>query len=138
MTAVGQGRRRADDLQRRLNALPHLAALAQAEATLAPLGDLPTPPGDWRAEVVRLREQAIRLAAQIEGADEAIRLLQEDHAGLALDAPALDVASRVEKWKSCAVGSMSALDIPVRQGELSAKRDTADEILRRLGRRRRA
>ena len=42
--------------------------------------------------------------------------------------------SRVEAWRELRSRYDSAADIPVRQGELAAKRDAVADILRRLGR----
>ena len=69
MRALGERRTRAEAIRRTLAALPHLAALAEAERRLAPLADLPTPAAGWPEEVARLQAEAIRLTTQRESAE---------------------------------------------------------------------
>ena len=133
-SALSERRRREDEIQRLLGALPHLAALREAERRLEPLEGLPTPPEGWRDEVARLQAEAIKLAAQREGAESAIKTLQDELERIGGDAAALKVAGRVDAWRELRSRYDSAADIPVRQGELAAKRDAVEDILRRLGR----
>ena len=95
---------------------------------------LPAPPEGWRDEVQRLEAEAIKLTAQKEGAESAIRALEEQLERIAVDPAALKVAGRVDGWRELRSRYDSAADIPVRQGELAAKRDAVADILRRLGR----
>jgi uncharacterized protein YhaN len=132
--SLSERRAREDEIQRQLGALPHLAALREAESQCTLLEGLPTPPEGWRDEVQRLQAEAIRLAVQKEGAERAIRALEEQLERTNLDATALRIASRVEAWRELRSRYDSAADIPVRQGELAAKRDAVADILRRLGR----
>ncbi len=132
--SLSERRAREDEIQRQLGALSHLAALREAESQCAPLEGLPTPPDGWREEVQRLQVEAIRLAVQKEDMERAIRTLEDQLERTDLDAPALNIASRVEAWRELRSRYDSAADIPVRQGELAAKRDAVADILRRLGR----
>ena len=81
-----------------------------------------------------LQAEAIKLAAQREGAESAIKTLQDELERIGGDAAALKAAGRVDAWRELRSRYDSAADIPVRQGELAAKRDAVDDILRRLGR----
>ena len=132
--SLSERRAREDEIQRQLGALPHLAALREAESQCALLEGLPTPPEGWRDEVQRLQAEAIRLAVQKDDAERAIRTLEDQLERTNLDAAALKIASRVEAWRELRSRYDSAADIPVRQGELAAKRDAVADILRRLGR----
>ena len=132
--SLSERRAREDEIQRQLGALPHLAMLREAESQCALLEGLPTPPEGWRDEVQRLQAEAIRLAVQKDDAERAIRTLEDQLERTDLDAAALKIASRVEAWRELRSRYDSAADIPVRQGELAAKRDAVADILRRLGR----
>jgi uncharacterized protein YhaN len=133
--ALSARRRREDEIQRLLGALPHLAALSEAERRLDPLEGLPTPPEGWREEVARLQAEAIKLAAQREGAESTIKTLQDEVERIGgEDAAALKVAAHVDAWRELRSRYDSAADIPVRRGELAAKRAAVEDILRRLGR----
>ena len=132
--SLSERRAREDEIQRELGALPHLAALREAESQCARLEGLPTPPEGWRDEVQRLQAEAIRLSVQKDDAERAIRTLEDQLERTDLDAVALKIASRVEAWRELRSRYDSAADIPVRQGELAAKRDVIADILRRLGR----
>jgi uncharacterized protein YhaN len=127
-------RAREDEIQRQLGALSHLGALREAERSYAPLEALPAPPEGWRDEVQQLQAGAIRLAVQKEDAEHAIRALEDQLERVDLDAAALRIAARVEAWRELRSRYDSAADIPVRQGELAAKRDAVADVLRRLGR----
>ena len=52
--SLSERRAREDEIQRQLGALPHLAALREAESQCAPLEGLPAPPEGWRDEVAAL------------------------------------------------------------------------------------
>ena len=132
--SLSERRVREDGIQRQLSALPHLAALREAESQCAALEGLPIPPEGWRDEVQRLRAEAIRLAVQKDDAERAIRTLKDQLERTDLDVAALRIASRVEAWRELRSRYDSAADIPVRQGELAAKRDAVADMLRRLGR----
>ena len=132
--SLSERRAREDEIQRQLAALPHLAALREAESQCAPLDGLPTPPEGWRDEMLRLQAEAIRLAVQKDDAERAIRTLEDQLERTDLDAAALRIASRVEAWRELRSRYDSAADIPVRQGELAAKRDAVADMARRLGR----
>jgi uncharacterized protein YhaN len=132
--SLSERRAREDEIQRQLGASSHLAALREAERGYAPLEALPTPPEGWRDEVQRLQEKAIRLAVQKEDAERAIRSLEDQLERTDQDPAALRAAERVEAWRELRSRYDSAADIPVRQGELAAKRDAIADILRRLGR----
>jgi len=131
---LSERRQREDEIQRLLGALPHLAALREAECRLKPLEDLPTPPEGWREQVASLQAEAIKLAAQTEGAESVVKTLQDELERIGEDAAALKVAGRVDAWRELSSRYDSAVDIPVRRGELAAKRDALEDILRRLGR----
>ncbi len=136
--AAGKGlserRARAEAIRRLLAALPHLAALNEAEANLQPLAGLPAQPEGWGEEAARLQAEAIRLEAQRESAEGAIGGLRDELERIGDDAAALQVASRVDAWRELRSRYDTARDIPVRQGELDGKREAVAEILRRLGR----
>ena len=132
--SLSERRAREDEIQRQLGALPHLAALREAENQWAPLEALPAPPAGWREEVQRLEAEAIRLTVQKEGAESAIRALEQQLERIAVDPAALKLAGRVDGWRELRSRYDTAADIPVRQGELAAKRDAVADILRRLGR----
>ena len=132
--ALSERRAREDEIQRRLGALPHLAALREAESECAPLADLPAPPEGWRDEIARLQAEAIRLAARKEGAGSEISALGDQLERIGADPAALKIANRVDRWRELSSRYDSAADIPVRQGELDGKRDAVADILRRLGR----
>jgi uncharacterized protein YhaN len=131
--SLSERRAREDEIQRQLGALSRLAALRDAESQCAPLEGLPTPPEGWRDEVQRLQAEAIRLAVQKDDSERAIRRLEDQLQGMDLDRAALKIASRVEAWRDLRSRYDSAADIPVRQGELAAKREAVAEMLRRLG-----
>ena len=131
--SLSERRAREDEIQRQLGALPRVAALLEAESQCAPLEGLPTPPEGWRDEVQRLQAEAIRLAVQKDDAERTIRTLEDQLKGMDLDPTALKIASRVEAWRELRSRYDSAADIPVRQGELAAKREAVAEMLRRLG-----
>ncbi len=132
--SLSERRAREDEIQRQLGALPHLAALREAESQCAPLEGLPTPPEAWRDEVHRLQAEAIRLAAQKDSAESEISALEDQLERIAVDPAALRIANRVDAWRELRSRYDAAADIPVRQGELAAKRDAVADILRRLGR----
>jgi uncharacterized protein YhaN len=132
--SLSERRAREDEIQRQLVALTHVAALREAESRYAPLEALPTPPEGWRDEVQRLQAEAIRLAVQREDAERAIRTLEDEVERTNQDPAALRIAGRVEAWRGLRSRYDSAADIPVRRGELAAKRDAVADILRRLGR----
>ena len=81
-----------------------------------------------------MQAEAIRLAVQKDDAERAIRTLEDQLERTNLDAAALRIASRVDAWRELRSRYDAAADIPVRQGELAAKRDVIADILRRLGR----
>ena len=132
--SLSEQRARQDEIQRQLGALPHLAALREAESQCAPLEALPAPPEGWRAEVPRLQAEAIKLTVQKEGAESAIRALEEQLERIGLDPAALRIAERVDGWRELRSRYDTAADILVRRGELAAKRDAVADILLRLGR----
>ena len=132
--SLSKRRVREDEIQRLLAALPHLAALREAEGRLAPLSGLPTPPEGWGKTLASLQDEAIRLGGQKEIAESAIRTLQGEAEAIADDAAALAVADRVGAWRELRSRFDAAKDIPVRQGELAAKRGDVQGVLRRLGR----
>ncbi|MBV8104423.1 MAG: AAA family ATPase [Hyphomicrobiales bacterium] len=131
---VSQGRARAEDIQRLLHALPHLAALREAESGLEPLAGLRPTPAGWDKDVARLQAEAIRLTAKRESAASAIRALEDELGAIPDDSAAMQVAARVDAWRALRSRYDAASDIPARQGERSAKRDAVADILRRLGR----
>ena len=132
--ALGERNARAGSLRRLLQGLPHLAALSEAEAELAPLAGLPATPQGWGAEIARLESEAIRLEAEREGAEKAVASLEAELQRIGEDSAALAAASRVESWREARGRYVTAKDIPVRQGERDARRAAIAEILRRLGR----
>ena len=132
--ALGERRTREDEIQRLLGALPHLAVLRDAETRFAPLEALPAPPDGWRAEVARLETEALKLSARKEIAENATKAARDDLERTEVDEAALEAADRVERWRELRSRYDSAADIPVRQGELSARRGALADILRRLGR----
>jgi uncharacterized protein YhaN len=131
---LSERRAREDEIQRLLGALPHLAALREAERQCAPLEAAPIPPVGAREESARLRAEAIRLAAQKESVESEIGALKDQLARIGADLTGLEVADRVGAWRELLSRYDSAADIPVRRGELAAKRDAVADILRRLGR----
>jgi uncharacterized protein YhaN len=132
--ALSVRRSRAETIQRLLAGLPHLAALGDAETRLAPLAGLPTPPDGWRETLAELQAEAIRLNAQKENVETAIRALEEELRVIGEDAAALQLAGRVDGWRELRSRYDSAKDIPVRRGELEGRRDAVAAILSRLGR----
>ncbi len=132
--ALSERRSRAETIRRLVAGLPHLAALSDAEGRLAPLAKLPTPPEGWRERLADLQTEAIRLTTQKENAETAVRALKEELVRVGEDAPALQVAARVDGWRELRSRYDSAKDIPVRRGELESKRNAVAEILSRLGR----
>jgi uncharacterized protein YhaN len=132
--SLSERRAHEDEIQRQLGALPHLVALREAESECAPLDGLPTPPEDWRDEVRRLQAEAIRLGAQKDSVDGEIGALEDQLERIAVDPEALRIATRVDGWRELRSRYDAAADIPVRQGELAAKRGVVADILRRLGR----
>ncbi len=132
--ALSARRSRAETIQRLLAGLTHLAALSDAEARLAPLADLPTPPDGWRETLAELQVEAIRLTAQKENAETAIRGLEDELRLIGQDAAALQLAGRVDGWRELRSRYDSAKDILVRRGELEGKRDAVAAILSRLDR----
>jgi uncharacterized protein YhaN len=136
--ALAERRSRADAIRRLLGALPHLAALREAERNLEPLAGLPTPPAGWSNEIARLQAEAIKLATQKETAEAAIKGLEGELEAIGDDLAALSVAARVEGWRELRSRYDAAKDIPTRRSELDGKRAVIADILRRLGREREA
>ena len=132
--SLSERRVREDEIQRQLGALPHLVALREAESQCAPLDGLPTPPEGWRDEVRRLQAEAIRLGAQKDSVEGEISALEDQLERIRVDPEALRIATRVDGWRELRSRYDAAADIPVRQGELAAKRGVVADILRRLGR----
>ncbi len=132
--SLSERRVREDEIQRQLGALPHLAALREAESQCAPLEALPAAPEGWRDEVHRLQAEAIRLAAQKDSAVRELSALDDQLERIAGDPEALRIANRVDGWRELRSRYDAAADIPVRQSELAAKRGVIADILRRLGR----
>ena len=132
--SLSERRAREDEIQRQLGALPHLASLREMESQCAPLEGLPTPPEGWSDEVRRLQAEAIKLEAQKESAESEISALEDQLKRIPMDSAALSIASRVDGWRELRSRYDAAADIPVRLGELSAKRDAVADVLRRLGR----
>ena len=89
--SLSERRAREDEIQRQLGALPHLAALREAERQCALLEGLPTPPEDG-ATIQRLEAEAIRLAVQKDDAERAIGTLEGQLERTNLDAAALRIA----------------------------------------------
>jgi uncharacterized protein YhaN len=131
---LSQGRARAEDIQRLLHAMPHLATLREAESGLEPLAGLQPTPAGWDKDVARLQAEVIRLTAKREAAETAIRALEDELGAIPDDPACLRVASRVDAWRALRSRYDAASDIPARQGEHAAKRDAVADILRRLGR----
>jgi uncharacterized protein YhaN len=136
--ALAERRARADAIQRLLAALPHLAALREAEAGLGPLAKLPAPPAGASDEAARLQADAIKLATRKESSESAVKGLEEELETVEADPAALEVACRVDAWRDLRSRYDTAKDIPTRRGELDAKRAIVADILRRLGREREA
>jgi uncharacterized protein YhaN len=132
--ALGERRARADAIGRLVAALPRLAALGEAERALEPIAGLPVPPAGWGDEVARLQVEAIRLTTQKEGAEVAVKGLEEELERMGDHPAALAFADRVEGWRGLRSRFDTAKDIPVRQSELAGKRAVVADILRRLGR----
>ena len=132
--SLSERRAREDEIQRLLGALAHLTALREAESQCAPLEALPAPPEGWRDEIARLQAETIKLVVQRQGAESAIRALEDQLERISADPAALGIAGRVDAWRELSSRYDSAADIPARQGELTAKRDAVADILRRLGR----
>jgi uncharacterized protein YhaN len=132
--ALSERHGRAEAIRKLIAALPHLAALGEAERQFAQLAGLPTPPVGWADEVARLQAEAIRLTTQTESAEHAVKGLMDELERIGDDPPALAVAARVEGWRPQRSRYDAARDIPVRQSELMAKRAVVADILRRLGR----
>jgi uncharacterized protein YhaN len=132
--ALSERRAREDEIQRQLGALPHLVALREAESRCAPLEALAVPPEGWSEQVARLQAEAIKLTVQKEGAESEIGALGDQLERVAADPAALRIAGRVDAWRELRSRYDSAADIPVRQGELAAKRAAVADMLRRLGR----
>ena len=131
---LSERRARAEAIRRLLAALPHLAALSEAERNLEPLAGLPTPPEGWDDEVARLQAEAIKLAVMKETAEAAIKGLEGELELIGDDPAALSIAARAEAWRELRSRYDTAKDIPVRRSELDGKREAGAEILRRLGR----
>jgi uncharacterized protein YhaN len=132
--SLSERRAREDEIQRQLGALPHLAALREAESQCVWFEGLPAPPEGWRDEVQQLEAEAIRLAAHRTIAETEISALEDQLERIAVDEEALRIANRVGGWRELRSRYDAAADIPVRQGELAAKREVVANILRRLGR----
>ena len=66
--------------------------------------------------------------------ESAIRALEDELAGIGGDPRALEIAGRVDRWREPRSRYDSAVDIPVREGELARKREAVGDVLRRLGR----
>lgn len=92
---------------------------------------LAVPPEGWRDGVARIEAVVIRLGAQREGAESAMRPLEDEIERIGADPAALGIAARVEAWRELRSRYDSAAYIPVRQGELAAKRDAVAGLLRR-------
>ena len=87
--SLSERRAREDEIQRQLGGAASSRRAAGGGKRLAPLEALPSPPEGWRDEVQRLQDEAIRLAAQKEDAERAIRALEDQLEGIDLDQAAL-------------------------------------------------
>ena len=76
----------------------------------------------------------IRLTAKRESAETAIRALEDELGAIPDDPACMQLAPRVDAWRTLRSRYDAASDIPARQGEHAAKRDAVADILRRLGR----
>ena len=134
--AIGERSARSAAIERLLRGGPPLAALRQAEAGLAALGDLPAAPEGWREDAAKLEGEAIRLAAHKESAERAIAALERELASMTDDSAALRLAAHVEgrTWRERRSRFVGAMDIFVRKGERDHLRARIAEILRQLGR----
>ncbi len=132
--ALGERRARAEAIRRLLSALPHLAALEEAERQEATLADLPTPPAGAAEEIARLQAEAIRLTTQKESVEAAVRSLQDELERIGDDPVALAAAVQVDAWRDLRSRYDTAKDIPIRRSELAARRAVVADVLRRLGR----
>ena len=133
--ALSERRAREDEIQRQLGALPHLAALREAESECAPLADLAVAAG----RVARRDRAAPGRGDQARGAEGERRKprsarLRTSSSVLAQILRRLRSRIGSTAGASCSSRYDSAADIPVRQGELDGKRDAVADILRRLGR----
>jgi uncharacterized protein YhaN len=132
--ALAARRTRADAIRRLLSALPHLAALEEAERQSASLAELPTPPTGATEEIARLQAEAIRLTTQKDSIEATIGSLEHELERIGDDLDALAIAGRVDAWRDLRSRYDTAKDIPVRRNELAARRAVVADVLRRLGR----
>jgi uncharacterized protein YhaN len=134
-SARGRLRSRIEDIQRRLTALPRLAALRGIRESLLPLAALPEPPSGWPDTLPRLQENDVALAVEIRTvADEIARISAEldnicvDEAALAL-AGRVDTLAELRARHAAAEKELPDCHLELRQAELAVS-----AMLARLGR----
>jgi uncharacterized protein YhaN len=136
--AVGESRTirtRIEEIQRRLNALPRLAALRAIRGELAPLAELPDAPEGWRRDLPVLQREDTEFATRQQGFDDDIHRLRNEIDAIALDEIALNLAERFDRLAESRTRYDGAiLDLASRRLEWKEADFEISSILRRLER----
>ena len=136
--AIGERTRiqaRLDEIQRHLAALPRLAALRAFRERLQPLAELSVPPPTWGEDLPKLQKEEIELGVQTRAVSDEIERLGIEVESIAVDEPALQLFSRVERLADLRARHMTAeKDIPERRLQLQAAELAASGLLTRMER----
>jgi uncharacterized protein YhaN len=128
-------RARHDELGRILRAKPLAAEYQRLGIELAPLQDLPRPPGHWSAELPQFMAHDTGLRTRLVGLDQRIARLKEEIAGIPIDELLLALGERLEPLTAAAARYRGAADdLPKRRTRLIALDAQIGTRLRALGR----
>ena len=126
---------RLDEIQRHLAALPRLAALRAFRERLQPLAELSVPPPTWSEDLPKMQKAEIELGVQTRAVSDEIERLGIEVESIAVDEPALQLFSRVERLADLRARHMTAeKDIPERRLQLQAAELATSGILTRMER----
>ncbi len=84
------------ELTRQLSAMPAARELAQLNADISALGELPRPPAEWFALLPQLSRDETRLTAVVDIADRSMRQLTEEIEAIELDEAAAMLAANMD------------------------------------------
>lgn len=126
---------RLTQIDRLLDALPRRARLKGLTADIEALEALPEAPGDMAAELPRLRDDEVRLAAEAEARADELRRFETLLSEAVVDEAALALAPRVEALAGQKARHLTAeADLPKLAREVAACEARIGDLLRDVGR----
>ena len=115
----GKSQARRDEIGRLLNARPRLAKLRRQQEQLAPLAELPDAPAGWIEALPALREDEVRLEAQIGSNAQEIERSAAAAEAIAIDDAALGLLGKLDAAASLRARHVTAeKDLPDRRQKL--------------------